>query len=125
MDTSNPEPNNVRTRVSYKRRRPVYEVYQRNVKHTKESNHWLYSTSTFNRYAALLDEENEHQQQDGPGNTPKLPPIHVSHVTTISLLIQRLEQIAQQYELKALSNTYIRIKPSPKPLNLIEQSHKP
>jgi hypothetical protein len=101
MHISQPEPNNGWTRVSYKRRRLAQEEYQGDVKHTKESNHRLHPTSTSNRYTALLDDENG--QQDGPGNTPKPPPIYVSDVTTISPLIQLLEQIAkQQYELKAL-----------------------
>jgi hypothetical protein len=43
--------------------------------------------------------------------TPNPPPIYVSDVTTISPLIQLLEQIAQQYELKALSNSQIKIQP--------------
>jgi hypothetical protein len=69
------------------------------------SNHWLHSTSTSNRYTALLDEEKG--QQDGPGNTPKPPPMYVSDVTTVFSLIQLLEQIGkQQYELEALSNNH-------------------
>jgi hypothetical protein len=62
MDISQPEQNNGWTRVSYKSI-PAQEEYQGDVKHTKESNHWLHPTST-----ALLDEENRHQQQqDRPG----------------------------------------------------------
>jgi hypothetical protein len=55
----------------------------------------------------LLEEDNNKQQQKvGPRNTPKPPPIYVTDVTTISPLIQLLEQIAkQQYELKALKAT--------------------
>jgi hypothetical protein len=64
------------------------EEYQGDVKHTKESNHWLHPTSTSNRYTALLDEENgQQQQQDGPENTPKPPP---SDVTAVSPLVQLL-----------------------------------
>jgi hypothetical protein len=88
MDISQPGPNNVWTRVSYKRSRPAQEEFQRDVKYTKESNHWLHPTPTSNRYTALLDEENEHQpKQDRPENTLKPPPIYVSDVTTISPFI--------------------------------------
>jgi hypothetical protein len=114
MDIYQPEPNNGWTRVSYKRR-SAQEGYKGDVKHTKESNHWLHPTSTSNRYTALLDEENGHQQQQhGPGNTSKPPPIYsyVSDVTTASPLTQPLEQrTKQQYELKALSNNQIKIQP--------------
>jgi hypothetical protein len=72
-------------RVSYKRRRQAQKEYPGNIKHPKESNHWLHPTSTSNRYTAVLDEENGHQQQqDGPGNTPKHPPMYVSNGTTVS-----------------------------------------
>jgi hypothetical protein len=113
MDISQPEPNNGWTGVSYKRSRPAEEEYQRVIKHTKESNHWLNPTSSSSRYSALLDEENGlQQQQDGPENTPKPSPVYVSDVTTVSPLIQLLEQIAQQqYEFKALSNNQIKIQP--------------
>jgi hypothetical protein len=43
---------------------------------------------------------------------PKPSPIYVSDVTTISPLIQLLEQIVeQQYELKALTNNHVKIQP--------------
>jgi hypothetical protein len=103
MDISQPEPNNVWTRVSYKRSRPAHEEFPRDVKYSKESNHWLHPTSTSNRYTALLDEENGHQQQQNLHQ-------YVSDVTTVSPLIQLLEQISQQqYELRALSNNQIKI----------------
>jgi hypothetical protein len=104
MDISERKPPNTWTRVSYKRTRTISEEYHRESKQTKENNHWLHPTTTSNQYAAL--QEHEHQQQHNrSGNKPKLPPIYVSDVTTISLLIQLLEQIAKhQYELKVLPN---------------------
>jgi hypothetical protein len=52
---------------------------------------------TSNRYTALLEEENDQQQQKfDPVNTPKSPPIYVSGVITISPLIQPLEQILEK-----------------------------
>jgi hypothetical protein len=48
-------------------------------------------TSTHNHYSALLEDESEDQQQiTDLGNTPKLPPIYVSDVTTRPLFIQLL-----------------------------------
>jgi hypothetical protein len=73
MDISQSEPNNVWTRVSYKRSRPAYKEYQSQ------------------QPLAPLDDKHENQQQkDGPGNTPKPPPIY--DITAISPLIQLLEQ---------------------------------
>jgi hypothetical protein len=59
MDISHPNPNNIWTRVSYKRSRPAHEEFLTDVKHVKESNHWLHPTYTSNQYTAPLDEENE------------------------------------------------------------------
>jgi hypothetical protein len=45
-------------------------------------------------------------------NTLKPPPNYVSGVTTISPLIQLLEQIVEkQYDLKALQNNQVKIEP--------------
>jgi hypothetical protein len=98
MYSSQPELNNNWTKVSYK---------------SKEGEHWLNQTSTSSPYTALLEEESEDQQQKAsPENTPKPPPISITDLTNISLLIQLLEQIAkQQKEIKALTGNQVKVQP--------------
>jgi hypothetical protein len=105
-----PKPPDTCSRVSFnKRTRSISEEYYKEAKQTKD-NHWLHSTTISNQYSAL--QEHEQQQHNGSGNKPKPPPIYISDVTTISPLIQLLEQIAKhQYELKVLPNNQIKIQP--------------
>jgi hypothetical protein len=43
---------------------------------------------------------------------PKPPPIYITDVTNISLLMQLLEQTAkQQYEIKALADNQVKVQP--------------
>jgi hypothetical protein len=71
------------------------------------------SDSLLQPYTALLEEDNDQQQQNvDPANTPKPPAIYVSGVITISPLIQLLEQIeGKQHELKALHINKVKIQP--------------
>jgi hypothetical protein len=114
MYSTQPELNNNWAEASYKRGRLTQEELERESKHTKESEQWLNQTSTSNSYTALLEEESEDQQQKaGPENMPK-PPIYITNVksTSISPLIQLLEQIAkQQYEVKALAHIHVKVQP--------------
>jgi hypothetical protein len=65
--------------------------------HSKESKDWLTQPSTSNHYTALLEEENQDQQQtSSPENMPKPPPIYITGIKNISPLIQLIEQIAKQ-----------------------------
>jgi hypothetical protein len=101
------------TKVSYKRGRPTQRGTEREAKHAKESEHWLNQTSSSNRYTALLEQESEDQQKKpGPENTTKPHPIYIIDVTSISPLIQLLDQIAiQQYEVKALAQNQVKVQP--------------
>jgi hypothetical protein len=80
------EPNDIWTKVSYKRSRPTHEEgTQRKAKHLKESEYWLHPTSTSNRHTALLEEDNDQQEQKvDPANTPKSPPIYVSGINYLT-----------------------------------------
>jgi hypothetical protein len=91
MNSSRPVLNDNWTKASYKRGRSTQEGTEREAIHAKESEHWLNQTSTSSRYTAPLEEESEGQQQNaGPENTPKPPPIYINDVTNISPLIQLL-----------------------------------
>jgi hypothetical protein len=113
MNSSQSELNDNWTKVSYKRGRSIQEGPESQAKHAKESEHWLNQTSTSNRYTALLEEECEdHQQKAGSESTPKAPPIYITDVTNISPLIQQLQQVAkQQYEIKALADSEVKVQP--------------
>jgi hypothetical protein len=57
------------------------------------------------------ESEDQHETAD-PGNTPKPPPIYVTDVTTVTPIIQLLEQIAYlQNEIKALAGNRVKIQP--------------
>jgi hypothetical protein len=68
---------------------------------------------TYNRYTALSDDQNfDHLLKVATDSTPKPPPIFVSDVITIPLLLQLLDQIVKQpYEIKALAGNQVRIQP--------------
>jgi hypothetical protein len=107
------EPQNKWTIVSNNRGRPTHEEAPRAPKLIKESDYCLNTTSTHNRYSALLEDESEDQQQTtDSGITTKPPPTYVSNVTTTILpLIQLLEQYAMQFEIMALAGNQVEIKP--------------
>jgi hypothetical protein len=91
---SQTELNNKWTKVSYKRGRLTQEETEREAKHTKESAYWLNQTSTSSCYATVPEEESEDQRYKvGPENTPKPPPIYITDIKNITLLVQLLEQI--------------------------------
>jgi hypothetical protein len=104
------------TKVSKKkkeRRWPPQEDNTGEAKLSREDSYWLNPTLTSNRYSTFSDEDSsEHHQISNIEITLKPPPKVVSNVTTVSPLIQLLEQIRKlQYEIKALSNHKIRIQP--------------
>jgi hypothetical protein len=111
MNSSQPELNDNWTKLSYKRGRSTQEGTERGAKHATENEHWLNQTSTSNRYSALLEEESEDQQKKASTqNMPKPPPIYITDVQNISLLIQLLGQIAKQrYEIKALAVNHVTV----------------
>jgi hypothetical protein len=113
MDTSEPTPLDHWIRISNKRTQPPSEDHHRETKQIKENHHWLHPTTATNSYSVLQDEEPEQPtRHNEPGKTPKLPPIYVSDVTTISSLTRLLEQtVTNQYVLQALSNNQIKIHP--------------
>jgi hypothetical protein len=79
---SQQELNNDWTKVSYKQRSTLDKT-EREIKHIKESVHWLNQTSTTNHYTALLEEETEDQQHKaGSENTLKPPPVYIADVKT-------------------------------------------
>jgi hypothetical protein len=100
------------TQPSKRGRSPPPDDAATHAKLHKQSDHWLNPTTTSNRFAALQEEEPDTPQPSGKEPMPKPPPIYISNVTKISLLIQLLEQIApSQYDLKALANHQIKVQP--------------
>jgi hypothetical protein len=69
--------------MSYTRDRPTRDKFEREAKHTKESENWLNQISTSNRYIDLQEEENEAQQKKArPENTPKPHPVYITDTHT-------------------------------------------
>jgi hypothetical protein len=67
------------TKVINKRSRTTQKDSIGNAKHIKEDSHWLHPTTTYNSYAAQLDDENiDHLQKVATDSTPKPHPIFVT-----------------------------------------------
>jgi hypothetical protein len=68
----------------------------REPKHIKSSEYWLTPTITTNRFTVLQQDELDKTTIAGKETTPKPPPIYITNVTTISPLIQLLDQAVPQ-----------------------------
>jgi hypothetical protein len=93
------------TKVSRKRVRSPQEEIETKVKHSKESEYCLNQPSTSNRCTTVLKDESEYQRHNTSSeNMREPPPIYLSGVQNMSLVIQLLEQRGkQEYEIKALA----------------------
>jgi hypothetical protein len=100
--------------VSHKRRRIPHDNIMTQSKQTNEDTYWLDAPPITNRFSILTEEEDSAQHcTEIIAHTPTPPPIFVYGVKNISPLVQLLEQVAHsQYEIKALSNDQVRIKPT-------------
>lgn len=114
MDTSSTQGPIPWSKISTKRSRKLHEDSTRESKLPKEEHHWLHPIPTHNQFSALSSgTSSEKPQPPTTEVTHKPPPIFVSDVTVLPPLLQLLDQIApQQYEIKALANNQVRIKPS-------------
>ena len=97
-------------KVTYKRARPHQNTTSNNPKCLKTSQYWLDAPTTSNRYELLSDDE-VGEAQTNSNQPPKPPPIFVTGVRNITPLIQLLNQIVEQYEIKALQNNEVKIQP--------------
>jgi LysM repeat protein len=101
MDTSPSQESSIPwTKVTSKRGHSPQDDSTHEAKHSKEDSHWLHPITTFS--ALSIEESSDAPQSTTTGSNPKPPPIFLCDVTTISPLLQLLDQIAlQQYEIKA------------------------
>jgi hypothetical protein len=83
------EPNDTWTKVSYKSSPTHEEGTQREAKHVEGSEYWLHRSPTSNRYTALLEEDNNQQQQKfHPSEHAQTSTIYVSFFFNFPLYLQ-------------------------------------
>ncbi|MDR0318528.1 MAG: hypothetical protein LBI09_00630, partial [Nitrososphaerota archaeon] len=78
----------------------------------KKQDYWLGGTiTTTNRFSTLFEDNIE--EEDKQSTEPKPPPIFISGVKNIKLLIELLNELAKEkYLVKTLYNDQVRVQPT-------------